>query len=146
MNTEAAAVDASMVSGPVQEVQDVSVYGCQGWPSQLQQLRKAKTSTCHSSGKDGDEHCSENGSSSSSRGCIYGLWLGARSARRECVWLSRVAITIATIEKGKNLHMPFIRQRWVSDRNSCGRMLGMRICIASLDTTPGQSLGWAFGV
>ena len=49
----AAAADASMVSGTVQEVQDVSVYGCQGWPSQLQQLRKAKTCTCHSSGKDG---------------------------------------------------------------------------------------------
>ena len=28
-----------------------------------------------------------------------------------------------------------------SDRNSCGRRLGVRICIASLDTTPGQSLG-----
>ena len=54
VNTEAAAAaDASMVSGTVQEVQDVSVCGCQGWPSQLQQLRKAKTCTCHSSGKDG---------------------------------------------------------------------------------------------
>ena len=90
MNTEAAAAaaDASMVSGPVQVVQDVSVYGCQGWPSQLQQLRKAKTCTCHSSGKDG----------------------------------SLIEILVV------------------------GR-LGVRICIVSLDTTPGQSLGRvAFGV
>ena len=49
----AAAADVSMVSGTVQEVQDVSVYGCQGWPSQLQQLIKAKTCICHSSGKCG---------------------------------------------------------------------------------------------